>query len=136
MEAEANPARVVVGSVASMASVFTVGYVTWLIRGGHLLVGVLGSIPIWRFVDPLPILSELAVDDDDDESLANMVDEANERDETPGDGQSNDIDSTPSDSTAALSVEDGGTSPTEVTSSPIMPTTALTDLLPGTEVTP
>lgn len=82
MEAGANPASVVVGSVASMASVFTVGYVTWLIRGGHLLVGVLGSIPIWRFVDPLPILSEFAVDEDDDESLANMVDEANDRDES------------------------------------------------------
>lgn len=82
MEAGANPASVVVGSVASMASVFTVGYVTWLIRGGHLLVGVLGSIPIWRFVDPLPILSEFAVDDDDDESLANMVDEANDRDDS------------------------------------------------------
>ena len=71
---------IVVGSVASMASAFTVGYVTWLIRGGQILVGVLARMPAWKLIDPLPILAALDRDDDesDDDSLASMVDKSSE----------------------------------------------------------
>ncbi|MEL7498379.1 MAG: DUF4347 domain-containing protein [Planctomycetota bacterium] len=82
MEADANLPQVVVGSVATMASALTVGYVTWLVRGGQLLVGVLAQMPVWRFVDPLPILTELVDDDEaDDDSLASMVDNAEDESE-------------------------------------------------------
>jgi hypothetical protein len=34
----------------------TVGFVSWLLRGGALLSALLSSMPLWRGFDPLPIL--------------------------------------------------------------------------------
>jgi hypothetical protein len=79
MDAEARLSPIVVGSVTSMASALTVGYVTWLIRGGKILIGVLARLPAWTLVDPLTILATLEKDegDVDDESLASVVDKSN-----------------------------------------------------------
>jgi hypothetical protein len=33
------------------------GFVSWALRGGGLMVAFLGSVPPWRTLDPLPILS-------------------------------------------------------------------------------
>jgi len=78
MEYDAAKPGFIVGSIASMASAFTVGYVTWLIRGGQVLVSVLAHMPAWRLIDPLPILTNLDDDEDDseEESLASMLDDA------------------------------------------------------------
>ena len=47
----------------------------WLLRGGVLLSSLLSSLPAWRLVDPLPVLSRLSddSDDEDDTSLEELV---------------------------------------------------------------
>ena len=81
METDMMMPTIVVGSATSAASVFTVGYVTWLIRGGQILVGVMARMPAWMLIDPLPILAALdSVDANvEDDSLASMVDNSNEK---------------------------------------------------------
>ncbi|WP_372739847.1 putative Ig domain-containing protein, partial [Neptunomonas sp.] len=51
--------QMVVGSSIAMSTSLSVGYVAWLLRSGVLLSSVLTSLPAWRFIDPLPILSTL-----------------------------------------------------------------------------
>ncbi len=36
---------------------FSAGFVAWMLRGGSLLAMTLSSIPMWRWIDPLPILA-------------------------------------------------------------------------------
>jgi hypothetical protein len=55
------------GSVAVGSFGLTVGYVLWLLRGGALLASLLSSLPAWRLVDPLPVLSRLDEEEDHDE---------------------------------------------------------------------
>jgi hypothetical protein len=50
-----RPSPVVVG-VARTAVVMSVGYVLYAFRAGSLLAGLLASMPIWRSLDPLPLL--------------------------------------------------------------------------------
>ena len=38
----------------------TVGYVVWSLRGASLLASLLTSMPLWRTLDPLPILENRA----------------------------------------------------------------------------
>ncbi|WP_194712888.1 cadherin-like domain-containing protein, partial [Noviherbaspirillum soli] len=66
--------RVVAASMA-VSTGFSVGYVIWLVRGGVLATSLMSSLPIWRFVDPLPVLKNVKHDseDDDDDSLEDMV---------------------------------------------------------------
>ena len=62
------------------ASLFTVGYVAWLIRGGVLLTSFMSSLPSWQSFDPLPILENAgsgggdSVADGSDSSIAELVD--------------------------------------------------------------
>src|ERR1044071_267144 len=60
----AAPHHWVSGSVAVGSCGLPVGYVLWLLRGGALLASLLSSLPAWRLIDPLPVLSR--VDDEDD----------------------------------------------------------------------
>jgi len=46
-----------VAATAGALSVLTVGYTTWMVRGGYLLSSLLSSLPAWRTLDPLPVLS-------------------------------------------------------------------------------
>jgi hypothetical protein len=57
----------VTGSIAAGSFGLTVGYVIWLLRGGALLASLLSSLPAWRLVDPLPVLSRVDDEEDDDE---------------------------------------------------------------------
>jgi len=67
--------KVVIGTTTGLSTGISVGYLLWLIRGGTLMGSVLSTLPAWRFVDPLPVLSSIADDlDSDEESLASMVD--------------------------------------------------------------
>jgi len=52
------------GSIAVGSFGLTVGYVLWLLRGGALVASLLSSLPAWRLIDPLPVLSR--VDDEED----------------------------------------------------------------------
>ena len=47
-----------VATVATVAgTTLTVGFVTWLIRSGVLLATALTTTPLWRPLDPVPILA-------------------------------------------------------------------------------
>ncbi len=64
----------VAASVFAVSTGLSVGYVLWLLRGGVLIASLLSSIPAWRLVDPLPVLGRVGGhDDEDDESLEEMV---------------------------------------------------------------
>ncbi len=61
-------------SSAAVTSSLAVGYALWLIRGGALLFSFMASMPVWRFMDPFPILGQSEnADDDDAESLESIV---------------------------------------------------------------
>jgi hypothetical protein len=68
--------RVVVGSSVTVTTGFSIGYVLWLVRGEVLLTSLLASLPAWRLVDPLPVLSFLgkhSEEDEDDDSIEAVV---------------------------------------------------------------
>jgi VCBS repeat-containing protein len=67
----------VVGSAAVVTTALSVGYVVWTLKGGYLLATAMASTPLWRMVDPLPVLNDLPdnfdVLYDSDESLESLV---------------------------------------------------------------
>ncbi|HVZ43498.1 MAG TPA: hypothetical protein VHA82_06785 [Ramlibacter sp.] len=52
-------------TVAGVSLGVSVAYVLWLVRGGVLMGSYLSALPAWRLLDPLPVLSHM--DDEDDE---------------------------------------------------------------------
>jgi hypothetical protein len=73
---ETNLDKVVVGSALTLTTGFSIGYVLWLVRGEVLLTSLLASLPAWRLIDPLPVLSFLnrrSDGDDDDDSIEAAV---------------------------------------------------------------
>lgn len=46
-----KPATIVTTTVTMSA-----GFLVWLTRGGSLLMSVLSALPMWRLLDPLPVL--------------------------------------------------------------------------------
>ncbi len=68
-----------------ITTTLSVGYAMWLIKGGQLMASLMAQVPAWKLIaiDPLPILKSVEEnDEEDDDSLATMVDEANDR-QTP-----------------------------------------------------
>ena len=66
----------VVGGTSVLSASLSVGYVIWTLRSGILVTSLLSSLPAWRFIDPLPILSGNGHDyDEDDESLESLVEQ-------------------------------------------------------------
>jgi hypothetical protein len=47
----------VMGTIASVSATASAGYLIWIARGGSLLLSMITSAPIWRFLDPLPVLN-------------------------------------------------------------------------------
>jgi len=82
---------VVVAATISAGTGFSVGYIIWLLRGGILLSSVLSSLPAWRNIDPLPVLSSFSSSstDEDDESIESLVteDEGQPNEAQPNEGQ-------------------------------------------------
>jgi hypothetical protein len=81
-----------VATVAGISSVLTVGYVLWLVRSGFLVASFVSTMPAWQMVDPLAVVeySTRNDDDEDDDSLEDMVhvnedSDYGERDAEPGD---------------------------------------------------
>jgi hypothetical protein len=56
-------------SAASVSLGLSLVYVVWLIRGGVLLGSYLSALPAWRLLDPLPVLSRVDDDEDEEEPL-------------------------------------------------------------------
>ena len=74
IENQLSAARIAIGSSFTVTSGLSVGYFLYLLRGGAIMSSMLTSLPAWRFVDPLPILSNLQDSlDTDNESLQSMV---------------------------------------------------------------
>jgi hypothetical protein len=67
---------VAMGATIATTGSISVGYVFWMIRGGYLLGSLLSQIPAWKIVDPLQILDVLGSDEDDDETLESIIDDA------------------------------------------------------------
>jgi uncharacterized delta-60 repeat protein len=58
--------------VASTASLLTVGYLAWIIRGGVLLTTFMSSLPTWKVLDIVPLLESAGVHDR--ETIEQIVD--------------------------------------------------------------
>ena len=43
-------------NIAAGASILTVGFIGWLLRGGTLAAALLSSLPLWRGFDPLMVV--------------------------------------------------------------------------------
>ena len=44
-------------SIKGAGLTLTTGFVAWMVRGGALVAGLMASLPTWRHIDPVPILS-------------------------------------------------------------------------------
>lgn len=66
--------RSVTISVASVSLGLSLVYVLWLIRGGVLIGSYLSALPAWRLLDPLPVLSR--VEDEEEEEDDAPLDDA------------------------------------------------------------
>ena len=69
-----SPESLVLGTSAVVSSALTVGYVTWLLRGGSLVASFLASLPAWAAFDPLPVLISGAKQDETTEEDDRLVD--------------------------------------------------------------
>ncbi|MCF6202967.1 MAG: DUF4347 domain-containing protein [Methylococcaceae bacterium] len=68
--------KTIVGSSITLTTGLSIGYVIWLVRGGVLLSSVLSTLPAWRMIDPLPVISSLngALDNDENgDTLASLI---------------------------------------------------------------
>ena len=83
IEAETKKGKVTVGGVAGLSTtLLSVGYVIWCIRGGSLVATLLTTLPLWRWLDPLPVLDHAdrerskraKQNDEDEERLRSMMD--------------------------------------------------------------
>ena len=45
-----------IGTVTTLVGTISIGYITWILRGGILLAGMLSQMPAWLSFDPLPVL--------------------------------------------------------------------------------
>jgi len=62
-------------SVAGVSLGLSLVYVLWLIRGGVLMGSYLSALPAWRVLDPLPVLSRVDEEaEEDDEALDAVTD--------------------------------------------------------------
>ena len=61
-------------STAAVTSGLSVGYVLWMTRGGLLVASLLSSLPAWRLVDPIPVLAQLSLSDEEDEEEGESLD--------------------------------------------------------------
>ena len=59
---------------ASTASLLTVGYLAWIIRGGVILTTFMSSLPTWKALDILPMIESANQREENDESIEQIVD--------------------------------------------------------------
>ena len=63
----------VAGSAMVISSTAIAGYVLWTMRASYAFAWLSGSIPMWASMDPLPVLSEAARQEDGGESLLDVA---------------------------------------------------------------
>ncbi len=66
---------IAVGAAVSTSIGLSVGYVLWTVRAGWLASALMTSMPVWRSIDPLPVLEYIDgnVDPADDETLQSII---------------------------------------------------------------
>jgi hypothetical protein len=86
-EMKLEAGTIAAGATASIG--LSVGYVIWLLRGGVLLSTVMTSMPMWRLIDPLPVLGNVDADgdDDSDDSLEAIVARTNHTSEAEAEAE-------------------------------------------------
>jgi outer membrane lipoprotein-sorting protein len=47
-----------IGAAVGVTTVISVGYVMWCLRAGYLMTSAVSALPLWRAIDPLPILDQ------------------------------------------------------------------------------
>jgi hypothetical protein len=52
--------RIWAGTASILSAGASLAYLVWITRGGSLLGSLLSSIPIWKWVDPIPVLEQAA----------------------------------------------------------------------------
>ncbi|MCP3850983.1 MAG: hypothetical protein GY694_12205, partial [Gammaproteobacteria bacterium] len=76
--------QIALSSTAGM----TVGFISWVLRGGSLLASLISAIPLFSRFDPLPVLKSRSNKDSTDPET---IDEVNERlDHVNAEGKSSD----------------------------------------------
>ena len=77
VDAQAILQRAWAGSSVALMAGLSLGYVVMLTRGGLLIASLVSSMPVWRLIDPIPILAAFGADQDDDteddESLDGLI---------------------------------------------------------------
>jgi hypothetical protein len=71
----------IAGTAAALTTGLSAGYVVWLLRGGMLLSSLLSQMPAWHLADPLPILTRMKDESNDDESLESIIKEGSKNDD-------------------------------------------------------
>lgn len=56
-----------ISAAQTSAVLLSAGFVWWSLRVAGLLASMLASTPVWRHLDPIPVLGATKDDDDDDE---------------------------------------------------------------------
>ena len=51
----------------------TSGLIAWLLRGGSLAASFISAMPLWKGMDPLPVLNKRKKDDEDEDDDANDI---------------------------------------------------------------
>ncbi len=80
-----SKSNITVGAVGGLTTtLLSVGYVIWCLRGGTMVATLLTTLPLWRFMDPLPVLEiyekdrekkkDKEIADEDEERLRSMMD--------------------------------------------------------------
>jgi hypothetical protein len=84
MDSQRFVAQTFFGSSMALSAGMSIGYLVWLTRGGLLIASFASSMPMWRLIDPVPVLAHLGNNEDDDdesnESLESMVRRSAEKD--------------------------------------------------------
>jgi hypothetical protein len=51
----------------------TSGLIAWLLRGGSLAASFISAMPLWKGIDPLPVLNKKKKDDEDEDDEATSI---------------------------------------------------------------
>ena len=58
--------KVMVGAASGIGAGVVAGYVLWALRGISLISSAISTMPLWRFFDPLPVLTHRRKKDKDE----------------------------------------------------------------------
>ncbi len=61
LDKERTDYRLGTETVAGLVMSLSAGFVSWVLRGGSLLAGFMSMLPLWKQIDPLPILGASVV---------------------------------------------------------------------------